>query len=536
MWDLVTGELIWDDRLIELFGYDRESFDRATDAFNSRVHPDDRPSVEEAIQRALEVTGDYDTEHRVVLPGGRVRWVTARGKVLRDDYGMNSRMLGAAYDTTARRAAQERVEHEGRRVRLLGEVTEVLTGALDAEIAVARLAQVVVPALGDWCTITLIDAAAPGPRAGLRAAGSWHADPAARPLVEQYGRLRLAALRDGDFVARSFGSTSTQVIDSGAAAAMKRVLAAGPVHNLIDMLAPESAVLLPLVGRDRPVGALSLFTGLGRSPLTAEEVTLATDVAARAGLALDSARLHRQQLHLAEGLQRSLLTVPPTTSGFQIAVRYTPAAEAVQVGGDWYDTFTQPSGTPVLVIGDVIGHDTEAAAAMGQVRSMLRAIAAVEDDSPAQILAKLDRVMDTLHVDTTATAIVARIEQDDTDRAQGRARLRWSNAGHPPAVVLLHDGTVHMLSGPRSNLLLGITPTARDDFETVLAPGATLLLYTDGLVERRDQTLEEGLQRLEALLRDMAGTGLDQLCDDLLTHLLSAHPEDDVALIALRLD
>ncbi|WP_240900646.1 PP2C family protein-serine/threonine phosphatase [Kineococcus indalonis] len=283
---------------------------------------------------------------------------------------------------------------------------------------------------------------------------------------------------------------------------------------------------------------MTLFTGPDRAPLTAQELATAAEVADRAGLALDAARLYRQQRDLAAALQRSLLSEPPEPDHGQIVVRYTPAAEAAQVGGDWYDAFMQPNGATVLVIGDVIGHDTQAAAAMSQVRTIVRSMGALGDESPARILTNADQAMANLQVETTATAIAARLEQTLDEREQGVTRLRWSNAGHPPAMVIHPDASVVPLLGLHSDLLLGVLPgTPRKDSEVVLDRGATVLLYTDGLVERRDQSLAQGLEKLQSVLAELAAGGgdLDRLVDDLLFRMLPAQPEDDVAVIAVRL-
>jgi serine phosphatase RsbU (regulator of sigma subunit) len=223
-------------------------------------------------------------------------------------------------------------------------------------------------------------------------------------------------------------------------------------------------------------------------------------------------------------------------------VRYTPAAEAAQVGGDWYDAFLQPAGATVLVIGDVVGHDTQAAAAMSQVRTVVRSMGALGAESPARMLTDTDRALSTLQITTTATAIVARLEQSDRDREDGVTRLRWSNAGHPPAVVIDEAGGVSALdearTGAHADLLLGVLPDAdRSDHEVVLARGSTVLLYTDGLVERRDQSLQQGLERLVDVLTDLAAqdVDLDTLVDGVLERMLPATPEDDVAVVAVRL-
>jgi serine phosphatase RsbU (regulator of sigma subunit) len=294
--------------------------------------------------------------------------------------------------------------------------------------------------------------------------------------------------------------------------------------------------VLTLKARGRTVGLLSLFSGPARAPISPEELATATDVAGRAGMALDNARLYRQQRDLAEGLQRSLLTPPPEPDHVQVVVRYSPAAEAAQVGGDWYDAFVQPGGATVLAIGDVIGHDTKAAAAMGQLRGALRTIGALDDDGPAEVLRKVDRVMRTLQVGATATAVVARLEQTPHERSRGLTRVRWSNAGHPPPLAVDADGTVLALDHVQPDLMLGVEPgTPRRELQLTLRDGGTVLLYTDGLIERRGQSLEAGFTSLQQALEDLADADLDSMCDQLLARMLPPHPDDDVALVAVRL-
>jgi serine phosphatase RsbU (regulator of sigma subunit) len=183
-----------------------------------------------------------------------------------------------------------------------------------------------------------------------------------------------------------------------------------------------------------------------------------------------------------------------------------------------------------------VGHDSAATAAMGQLRGLLRGIAYSSGAGPAAALRGLDAAMQGLQVGTFATAVVARLEQTDEERARGVTRVRWSNAGHPPPMVLDGHGGVAVLADLAADLLLGIDPdTERRESEITLDRGATLLLYTDGLVERRGQSLDEGLARLRALLEELGDRPLDELCDELLDRLLPARSEDDVALVAVRL-
>ncbi|MQA36463.1 PP2C family protein-serine/threonine phosphatase, partial [Modestobacter roseus] len=188
-------------------------------------------------------------------------------------------------------------------------------------------------------------------------------------------------------------------------------------------------------------------------------------------------------------------------------------------------------------IGDVVGHDTEAAASMGQLRGLLRGIAFDSAEGPAGVLSRLDRAIEGLQLRTMASVLVARLEQTPEEREQGVTRVRWSNAGHLPPVVQDPDGGVAVLDGPHPELLLGVHPDApRRDHVTTVARGSTVLLYTDGLVERRDQVFDEGVARLCAELANLADRPVGEIADVLLARLLPDGAEDDVALIAVRLN
>ncbi len=650
-WNLVTGQLTWDDRLIELFGYDRESFEQSIEAFNARLHPDDLPRVTQALQEAIDTCGDYAAEYRVVRPDGDTRWVQARGRALCDESGAAVRVLGAAYDSTAvqegearvarvlesmsaafflldrnwrfayvnreaerflergreellggdiwelfphavdsdfevnyrramadnepvtfeayypaplnkwyevralpgpdglsvyfldvtaRRTAEDQARRVADRTALVARVTSEMSGTLDAEEAVARLAGLMVPTLADWCIVTLLDDE-PGVPAWnrLRDVGWWHADPERRPLVERYAQVRLAALNESSFLAKALRTGRSAVVTRDTTNAVAAVLQSDEARELMRRLDPRSAAAVPLRANGRILGLLTVGHDKDSGRRGTEDFDTALEVADRAALALDNARLYQQQRRISEGLQRSLLTAPPGPDHMHIAVRYEPATQAAQVGGDWYDAFLQRDGSTTLVIGDVVGHDAEAAAAMGQVRGLLRGIAATTGDPPAGVLTRLDEAMALLQVDTTATAVVARVEQTPHERERGVSRLRWSNAGHPPPMAINADGSVIVLSalaGLDSDLLLGIDPhTSRTESEVTLERGATVLLYTDGLVERRGQSLDEGLAKLRDLLAELYLCRLDDLCDAVIARMLPAEPEDDVALVAVRL-
>ncbi|MGY2127715.1 PP2C family protein-serine/threonine phosphatase [Blastococcus sp. SYSU DS0617] len=242
----------------------------------------------------------------------------------------------------------------------------------------------------------------------------------------------------------------------------------------------------------------------------------------------EEAAAARAVLDTAETLQRHLLGDPPSLPGMQSAVRYVPAGRHAQVGGDWYDGFGLPGGGTVLVIGDVAGHDGKAAAAMAEVRGMLRAIAQTGSASPAAVLGGLDRVLTTRRRPTLVTVVVAAVDGGD-----GTVTMRWSNAGHPAPVLVRRDGSTELLART-PELLLGIDPAApRLDHQLGLAPGDTVFFYTDGLVERRGSTLDEGTDWLVTELERRGRQPLDKLCDGLLTEL-GGRTDDDVAVLAVR--
>ena len=637
-WDQTTGELTWDEQLIAMFGYEPADFGRTIDAFDARLHPDDRPWVNESLQQAVDTGGIYDATYRIVRPGGEMRWIHARGRSVVGPDGRTSRILGTAYDVTGereaatlvtrvleampagfysldrdwrftyvnavaerllgssrdellgrelweafpdsvnslfedryreavrtgepvsfdayypapldgwfelrawptpdglsvyflevteRRRVQEQAERSARRLALLAGVSADLAGALDPHAATTHLPQLVVPALADFCIVTVVDA-----DGHPRDVGSWHADEEMRPVLDRYMKLRmdalppdspaLVALRTGEAIRRDGRDVCS-------------LLPPGEAHDLAVRLAPREAVVLPMRGRNRTLGLLTVYYADG-TPTREEGLSTAQDVADRVGLALDNARLYAAQQQLAEGLQRSLLTEPPEPDHAEIAVRYLPAAEAARVGGDWYDAFMQPGGTTMLVIGDVVGHDTEAAAAMGQLRGLLRGIATYSDAGPVEVLRGLDTSMTTLQMSTLATAAVARFEQTPDELARGLTRMRWASAGHLPPLVINPDGSVAELAEWNGDLLLGVDSEAkRRESVVTLDRGATVLLYTDGLVERRDSDLDDGIFRLREALIELADLPLEELLDELLERLVHGRPEDDVALVAVRL-
>ncbi|MGY1752217.1 GAF domain-containing protein [Blastococcus sp. SYSU D01042] len=427
----------------------------------------------------------------------------------------------------ARDSAVTAMTGANQRLELLAEAGQVLSSTLDIGEQLQRLASLVVPGLGDWCWIVTTDE-----HGRLQESASAHRDPGRDEQVAAYVRLMLQAVTPDSAPKVVFRTGQPLVIPGLTPERMAQSLSHPEAREALLALAPRSVAAVPLTIRGQTVGVLCLLNGAERGPHSPADVETAVEVGRRAGMALHHARLYGQQRALADALQRSMLTEPPRIEECEIVVRYVPAAEGAEIGGDWYDAFQQASGTTVLAIGDVVGHDTRAAAAMGQVRGLLRGISYSSGGSPARVLTELDAAVAGLGLRTMATALVAQLEPE----GDGAAVLRWSNAGHPPPVVLDVDGGVRLLDGDTADLLLGVDPaTGREDRTARLDRGATVLLHTDGLVERRDRDIDEGTDELLRVLGQCAGLPLEELCDRVLARMFLPGAEDDVAVLAFRL-
>ena len=430
-------------------------------------------------------------------------------------------------------AQHAEVQLDRDRLALLAQLGEALT-TLDVDEGLRRLARLSVGRLADWCVVDRLDDAGVVVRAAVA-----RRDPGPLPEEALPQVLGPVTLRSRGPLARVLAGGDAQVVaDLHKAVAPEEN--ADPVDAaqaaLFARIEAGSALIAPLRTRQQVVGALTWVRLESAEPFTDADVLLAAEFGRRAGLALENARLHGRTRSAGEELQRSLLTAPPEPNHMHVVVRYLPAAEGSKLGGDWYDSVLLPDGSTAIIIGDVAGHDVAAAARMAQLRNMLRFAAYDIAAPPSEVLTRLDRALAGLGVDATATVILARVEQTPEDRERGLRRLRWSNAGHPPPLLLHPDGTVETLDRG-GDLLLGVDPAIpRVDHEHVLPTGSTVLLYTDGLIERRATTVDQDLARLRQALSGLADQPLEALADLLLERLLSrAGTDDDVALIAVRL-
>jgi serine phosphatase RsbU (regulator of sigma subunit) len=413
------------------------------------------------------------------------------------------------------------------RLRFLAEVSDTLIATLDSGETSARLAGLAVSRLCDWAFVAVRG------EDGHFDEEVWaHRDPARRADLDTYLTGRLRAAGDAALL-RALQTGMPVQMPTMDPALVAPTLPTDEVRAAWRRLETTSCLIVPLRARGETFGALALLNTRDRPPHTEMQIATAVELARRGAVSLDNARLYGRQLTVAETLQQSLLTPPQPQEGLEIAVRYRPAGRYQQVGGDFYDALTQPDGGTLLVIGDVVGHNVAAAAAMGQLRSMVRTIAYDRSEGPAAVLSRVDAVLAGLHVDTLTTALVARIERP-AEGAAGPRTVRWSSAGHLPPVLARPGGSVHLLTSAPERLLGTDPPERRTNHETQLRPADTLLLYTDGLVEHGRRGIDEGIAELRTVLDGMATLPVEQLCDRLLDRLITGRTDDDIALLAVR--
>ncbi|MFI6857636.1 PP2C family protein-serine/threonine phosphatase [Streptomyces sp. NPDC050416] len=397
----------------------------------------------------------------------------------------------------AERRARNEAESARRRLTFLADASAVLTASLNHEEIVRRLPDLLVPEYARSVDVWLFDHEDDKNRSAPH--------PAAAVVAARTGRPQYAADHPGGLPG----------VDDQPPSALD------PARPLL---------CVPLPTRRAPLGVLTLSPpGARWDP---DDAVMLIELTRRASIAIDNARRFEHNRDIAETLQRALLTDLPATPGLRLAARYLPATHGLNIGGDWYDAFPQRDGGLITVVGDVTGHGLHAAVMMSQLRTALRAYA-VDGDSPGRLLTRLHRFLHHLQPDLYATAVIARFHPDEPT-------MTWAAAGHPPPVLRLPDGTVRTLDA-KPGAMLGIPLTQEIGDHTVrLSPGSTLALYTDGLVERRAQGIDPGIERLASALGDFRSAELDAdlegSADRILHPLLSdSERDDDVCLLLCHL-
>ena len=548
-WDAVNNEVMWSRGLRQLVGIDADPEDRSLDFFLARVHTDDLPRVEALIEAAL-VDGHYEAEYRVVRPDGSVRWTVARGETMYSADGAPTGMVGISIDITDRKAAEDertellrreretRAEAEVARERLtfLASATQALTQSLDEQTAIASLTRLLVPALADGCLVDLVDT-----DGRLREAAVSHRDAHVESALRQL-RAGYSGPQNANDPRQAVLGGGTSRLFTEVSEEMLRRIAVDERHlELLLASRSSSAMLVGLRTRGRTIGTLSLMRHADGVPFVQDDLALAEELASRAAVALDNARLYDETRRagerfrrMAETLQASLLPPHlPTIDGFDLAATYLPAAEGVAVGGDFYDVFQLTDRWWGLVIGDVQGKGTEAATLTGLARHTLRTAAIRQ--SPTRTLETLNEVLlgqSTAEQENRfCTVIYGRLET----RPDG-ATIELTSGGHPPAMVRRTDGSVELIGGGGS--LMGVFADVSLRHETVrLAKGDALVLYSDGVTEARRGTDEFGEPRLKSVLESSVATTASDTADEVLQAVtaFSGHRmRDDIAILVVR--
>jgi PAS domain S-box-containing protein len=471
------------------------------------------------------VPGEDGPEHIWSLSAYRL--VSEDGKVL--GVALTSNEVTAARTLELERAAL------ADRLELLAASGELLSGGLDEEATVEGVLSLVVPAVAEWACLHLVDESG-----AIRLAASRHANAGQQQLVER--------------VLAGFEITTEQPFGAG------RVIATGRAEDLRRMteealstvaadadtvghfhaLPASNGIVVPLAARGATFGALSLslradreprHTGVvGEAEVLVARRELVADIAARAALALDSARLYARQHEVAVTLQRSLLPQSlPSLPGWDLAARYLPGAAGTEVGGDFYEAVIRLDGRLVFAIGDVMGRGVRAAAVMGQVRAALRGYA-LEGHSPATVLRRLNVMVTAMEDSSIVTCLVGTI-----DLSNGEVEL--ASAGHLPPVRASAVGACRVLDLDTVGPPLGVLGAQYGPTRTRVPVGGALVLFTDGLVEAREQPVHDGIATLCSILGDVlsAVPSAEEVCAAAVEKMGRGEATvDDVAILAIR--
>jgi PAS domain S-box-containing protein len=482
------------------------------------VHPDDREPTVRSWQEALRRSRPWRHLYRLRTREGEYRrFEVNAAPVYEGDEVVE--WVGTCADVEERWQRQQQRELLRRAALATAEHPELpdMLGAL---------ADVLVPALADGCAVHLLPEYAERPATApvlVRRIAT-----AARPgLTKRIPPGEEWFSADSGFIRAARGRRSQRrSFPPGKPPA--DLLPAGSVMWMAEAKA-HSMVLMPVIV-DGDVAAVVTASACGdRPPMSDDDVALMGQMFDHTHDALSTAMRYQRTQRVALALQHSLLVEPPRVPGLDIVARYQASPAAAEVGGDWYDSFVLRDGALVLAIGDVAGHDLGAAVQMGQLRNMLRGLAVDREEPPGDILRRLNIAMSTLSPDSTATCVLARVDE----AGEGGRLLNFAVAGHPPPLLVTPDGRARLLEqavNPLLGLLVDQTYTSAVE---ALPPGSTLLLYTDGLVEHPGENLDVGLDRLCRKGAELAAAPLPAFCDGLLTGLPTTGT-DDIAVIAVR--
>jgi PAS domain S-box-containing protein len=487
----------------------------------------------------LSVSPVFDGEGALVSFVGVQTDVTERVRVEREREAAFAAEQAARQEAELARAiaeqarsdaerAQSDAERAHSRLALMAEATSTLIATLDMTELLDRLVGLCVPRLADWAFVTLLD-----DYGDVREFASRHRDGRADEL-EEFAALHVRHLGPGSPSRRSMDSSRPVLLDDLTPDVLAEVFTYPGALERFQRLGGAHVLSVPMVARRRTLGAIALVRSDDDRPFTQDDVHMAADLGARAALAIDNVRLYRQEHTVADTLQRSLLPELPDVAGIESAAHYVSASSAGDVGGDFYDLLALPDGSVGIAIGDVVGHDVAAAAAMGHLRGVLRAVVwEAENADPGAVLARVDRLVQGLRVAALATMVWVRAVRPAANGAPWRVHV--ANAGHPPIMLRAPDGAVRVLNEV-TGLLVGVDSTTHRETLVLDVPrGSTLVAYTDGLIEYPGRDMDQGIHELyERLAAAPVGAAPRDLCDAAVR--ASLDHRDDVAVIAVRFD
>ncbi len=415
--------------------------------------------------------------------------------------------------------AQVAADRQSAKLTFLAEAAIELSNSLDYEATLAKVAQLVVPEFADWSTIDLVDDGV------LRRLAVAHIDPAkvelAQELADRYppdpdapnGAWNVMRTGESEFL-RELTDEVLEMLDLPE-----------EQKQLVRDLQLRSAVTVPLIARGRVLGVMSWIAAESGRLYSEDDLALAEDLAKRAAIAIDNAELHSQTLAAAVQLQRAVLPdAMPVVDGMAVASWYRPSGRT-EVGGDFYDAIPLRDGRVALFVGDVMGRGVAAAANMAQMRAAVRAYAAA-DPRPAAVVGALDAMFGLFPTDQLVT--LAYLLVDPTTDS-----LTFTNAGHPPPALLRADGTTEQLP-IADGAPLGTVPQERTERSVEFRAGDTVVIFTDGLIERRDEDISTGQQRVLDALPGLAADDLSAALERFGEHLTDPSRNDDVATLAAR--
>ncbi|MGZ6775143.1 MAG: SpoIIE family protein phosphatase [Blastococcus sp.] len=490
-----------------------------------------------AFWNQLSISPVFDGEGALVSFVGVQTDVTERVRVEREREAAFTAERAARREAELARAIAEQARADAERAQadaeraqsrlvLMAEATSTLNATLDMSELIDRLAALCVPRLADWVFLTLVDDGGQ-----VRETAARHRDGRAADLQE-FASVHAMHLTGASPSRQSMATSKTVLIEDMTPELRTAIFSRPGAEEAFLRLGGTSVLVVPMVARRRTLGAMALVMASEDRAFTRDDVELIQDLAGRAALAMDNVRLYQREHVVADTLQRSLLPELPPVPGLETAAHYVSASSAADVGGDFYDLLHLPDDSVGIAVGDVVGHDVAAAAAMGHLRGVLRAVIwDATDPDPGSVLARVDRLVQGLRVASLATMVYARAERPTTPG--GPWRVHIANAGHPPLLLRRADGAVVVLDEV-TGLLVGVDDaTHRETLVLDVPAGWTLIAYTDGLIERPGVDLDHGIRELCARLSAApVDASPRELCDAAVSGALDHR--DDVALIAVR--